>query len=262
MARHYGAPAAEGGSSLTIGGKLTNEGSVQFGSGNDTLSVSETVKVGSLNNVQTSWGTGSISLSGNLADSHYLLLDVTTGAAGFGTAGKLTGNVTLNGDAAIEFASGQITSIQGSLDEVSSAARIADASNLSANSALTGLTSVSGRLTLESGARLSATGSVTNSGQIFVDQNTGEAGSSLTIAGRLTNEGSVQFGSGNDTLSASETAKVGLLNNVQTSSGTGSISLFGNLADSNYLLLDVTTGAAGFGTAGVLSGNVTYRRRN
>jgi hypothetical protein len=39
------------------------------------------------------------------------LLDATAGSAGFGAAGVLSGNVRLAGDSAIEFKSGQITSL-------------------------------------------------------------------------------------------------------------------------------------------------------
>ena len=39
------------------------------------------------------------------------LLDLTTGVAGFGTAGVLSDNVTVGYDSAIEFGSGEITSL-------------------------------------------------------------------------------------------------------------------------------------------------------
>ena len=91
----------DGGSSLTLAGALTNSGSLAIG--NATLSASDKVTAASLDN------TGSIHLTGSSANQ--ALLDVTAGSAGFGTAGVLSGNVRLAGDSAIEFASGQITSL-------------------------------------------------------------------------------------------------------------------------------------------------------
>jgi hypothetical protein len=52
--------------------------------------------------------TGSIALTGS--SSNQALLDVS-GSAGFGAAGVLSGHVRLAGDSAIEFKSGEITSL-------------------------------------------------------------------------------------------------------------------------------------------------------
>ena len=93
----------DGGSSLTLAGALTNSGFLTIG--NTTLSASDEVTAAALDN------TGSINLTGSSANQ--ALLDVTAGGAGFGTAGILSGNVDLSGDSAIEFASGQITSLAG-----------------------------------------------------------------------------------------------------------------------------------------------------
>ncbi|HTV34282.1 MAG TPA: hypothetical protein VME69_14505, partial [Methylocella sp.] len=64
------------------------------------------------------------------SSSEQALLDVR-GAAGFGTAGTLTGTVDLTGNSAIEFASGQITTIASgaTLDLNGPAAFIEDASS-------------------------------------------------------------------------------------------------------------------------------------
>ena len=59
--------------------------------------------VGGLANV------GTIYVTGSYVDQ--ALLDVTGGVAGFGTAGTVTGTVSLSGDSAVEFASGQITTV-------------------------------------------------------------------------------------------------------------------------------------------------------
>jgi hypothetical protein len=85
----------DGGSSLTVGGKLTNNGSLIIG--NTTLSASDEITAALLDN------THNISLNGSGAGR--ALLDVTS-SAGFGTTGVLSGNVELTGDSAIKFAKG------------------------------------------------------------------------------------------------------------------------------------------------------------
>jgi hypothetical protein len=94
------------------------------------------------------------------------LLDVTTGAAGFSTAGTLTGNVNVGTDSAIEFLSGQISTIaagsQLRLGSAGNSAFIEDSTALGSNSALTGLGDIAGSLDLV-GAAVTTTGSVTNS---------------------------------------------------------------------------------------------------
>ena len=125
-----------------MGGTLTNSRSLAIG--NTTLSASDKVTAASLDN------TGSIYLYGSGANQ--ALLDVTTGSAGFGTAGVLSGYVHLSGDSAIEFASGEITSLADCayLHLIGSDAFIEDSTALGSNSALTGLAaSVSrGRLSI------------------------------------------------------------------------------------------------------------------
>ena len=127
--------SGDGGSSLTVGGTLTNSGTLAIG--NAKLSASDEVTAASLDN------TGSINLTGSSADQ--ALLDVT-GSAGFGTAGVLSGTVELAGDSAIEFASGQITSLAASahLTLNGNDAFIEDSTALGSNSALTGLASIGG----------------------------------------------------------------------------------------------------------------------
>ena len=70
-----------------------------------------------------------------------------TGGAGFGTAGVLSGYVELSGDSAIEFASGQITSLAAGalLILYGNDAFIEDSTALGSNSALTGLARRRGR---------------------------------------------------------------------------------------------------------------------
>ena len=193
--------------------------------------------------------TGGIRLLGSSANQ--ALLDVA-GSAGFGTAGVLSGHVRLTGDSAIEFASGQITSLaDGALLRLNgNDAFIEDSTALGSNSALRGLASIGGfeaMLNLENGASVSTTGSLINHGDIEIDVDRGGGGSSLTLAGALTNSWSLQIG--NAALSASDKVTAASLDNANTISLTGS--------GANQALLDVTAGSAGFGVAGVLSGEVT-----
>ena len=102
-----------------------------------------------------------------------------------------TGGVFLGNNALLEFKSGQITTVNGTLELDGANARIADAGKLTSNSALTGLSSVSGNFWLQNGASVSTTGdvSVTGNGTLNLDGNNagGSGGSSLTIGGNLTN---------------------------------------------------------------------------
>ena len=98
------------------------------------------------------------------------LLDVTTGAAGFGTAGTLTGTVDLTNDSAIEFASGQISTIAAASQLLLNGnnAYVEDGTSGS-NSALTGLATVTGSLYLANGAKVSTTGALADSGILSID---------------------------------------------------------------------------------------------
>ena len=197
--------------------------------GNATLSAPDEVTAASLDN------TGWIYLTGSSANQ--ALLDVTAGSAGFGTAGVLSGYVRLAGDSAIEFKSGEITSLAAGshLGLVGNDAFIEDSTALGSNSALTGLASIgAGALfALHDGAAVSTTGALANDGNVHLDTNGGDGGSSLTLAGALTNSG--ELGIGNATLSASDKVTATSLDN------TGSIQLTGSSA--NQALLDVTRAA-------------------
>jgi hypothetical protein len=122
-------------------------------------------------------------------------LDVA-GRAGFSTAGTLTGHVSLSHNVLVEFGSGKITTIaSGSqLDLDGANAFVADASDTSSNSALTGLRTVAGSLALANGATVTTSGPLTNSGAITLDWSLREGGSLLNIKGTLTNDGRVQIG--------------------------------------------------------------------
>jgi hypothetical protein len=142
-----------------------------------------------------------------------------TGVAGTGATGVLSGYVNLYGDSAIEFLSGQISTIAASsqLNLQGPNAFIEDSTALGSNSALAGLAKVSGSLFLQ-GAAVSPTGALTNSGFIGLDY-TGGGGSSLPIDGMLTNTGTLNIGA--SFLSASDSVAAKTFVNSATVDLTG-----------------------------------------
>jgi hypothetical protein len=227
-----------GGTILNIGGTLNNAGLLQVG--NASLSAPDEVMAAALDN------TGKILLNGSSANQ--ALLDVN-GTAGFGAAGVMSGYARLDGDSAIEFASGEITSLAASAQLLlhGNDAFIEDSKALGSNSALTGLASIGDRasFSLRDEAAVSTNGALVNDGHIRLDFVGGDGGSRLTVGRTLTNNDFLTIG--NATLSASDKVTVASLDN------TGSILLAGS--GTHQALLDVT-GTAGFGMAGVLSGYV------
>jgi hypothetical protein len=163
--------ADSGGSTLTVGGTLTNSHDLIII--NNALSAPDEVTAAALDN------TGLINLGGSSADP--VLVDVT-GSAGFGTAGALSGDVILQ-NSAIEFAGGQISTIAtGAQLTLAEDGYIEDSTTLGSNSALTGLANVSGGLYLANGASVSTKGALTNNGVVSIgDGGSGE--SSLTVGG-------------------------------------------------------------------------------
>jgi hypothetical protein len=132
---------ANGGSSLTTGA-LSNDGYIQIGPGDNSLTAKSTIDASSVTNyIGTTLGTiaitGSSTVKATLDDA---------AAAGLGAANTLIGSVNLSGDALLEFASGQITTIDSNseLSLSGSDAFVADAGTLTSNSALTGLATIDG----------------------------------------------------------------------------------------------------------------------
>ena len=226
--------AGDGGTVLSIG-TLTNGGFLSIG--NPTLSASDEVTAAALDNAK-----GKLQLFGSSANQ--ALLDVTAGSAGFGTTGVLRGHVRLVGDSAIEFKSGEITSLadNAQLRLNGNDALIEDSTALGSNSALTGLASIGAGAIfgLHNKAVVSTTGALVNNGQVRLDLVDGDGGSSLTVGGTLTNNSYLYIG--NATLSASDEVAAAALDN------TGVIYMVGS--DANQALLDVTAGSAGSGRRG------------
>jgi hypothetical protein len=157
-----------GGSSLTIGGTLTNSSTNGNGVsvGNTGISSADTLTVngtGGLSNGSSS----EINIEGSATVQ--ATLNVANAAAGFGTAGVETGTVFLENDALLEFKSGQITTVNGELWLDGAKSFVADAGTLGSNSALTGLTTISGDFFLENGATVAPTSNVSVSGNGLIE---------------------------------------------------------------------------------------------
>ena len=113
-----------GGSSLTIGGTLTNSSTNGYGLyiGNSGITSADTVTVNGAGGLSN---TGYITIIGSA--SVRSTLDIADAAAGFGTKGVETGTVVLENDALLEFKSGEITTINGWLQLDGASAHVADA---------------------------------------------------------------------------------------------------------------------------------------
>ncbi|MBV9860284.1 MAG: hypothetical protein JO038_09310, partial [Alphaproteobacteria bacterium] len=217
-----------GGSTLTIGGTLTNSSYVFIG--NTGLSADTTVSAAALDDSSGIY----IEVTGNTNAG-------TTNQASLEIAGAapvtLTRNLILQGDALVDFGSGGIATIasgaelelQGSEARVSSGTTPTDTAT---STALTGLTDIVGELDLRGnapaagGATVTTTTDLDNSGNLFVDYDGyGDGGSTLSIAGTLTNSTNVQIGntglSGDTTVSAAALVNTGqIFLTGNTNSGT------------------------------------------
>jgi len=144
----------------------------------------------------------------------------------------LTGTVDLTNDSAIEFASGQISTI-GAASQLlldGNNAYVEDGTSGS-NSALTGLANVTGSLYLGNGAKVSPTGALADSGLLSIDDYAyGEGGSTLSIAKGLTNTGALDIG--NSGLSSSDSVTAASFVN------SGTVDLTG--AGTNFAALNVS----------------------
>ena len=235
----FGIGAAAGGSNLAVGGTLTNSGAVSLGTARqaqpDTVTAAGFVNTGLLR-----LGSGSAGYATSVLD--------IAGPAGFGTAGVVTGHVLLYEGSLIDFTRGGITSIpqDGELRVLGADSFVAVGGATTSNSALTGLMSNAGAFSLGAGATVAVTGNLSNSGNIRVDFAVdGTGGGVLAVGGTLTNSGNLNIGAFNQTAPDTVTA-AGLVN-------TGIIALGPRSGAAS--VLDIGA-AAGFGTAGVVTGQV------
>ena len=169
-----GSISLKAGAILDVTGALTNTGG---------LSISQAASVCTV---------GTLSNSGSISDNG--TIDVTSGVAGFGTAGTVTGSVS-DSFGNVEFASGQISTIAAGSSLSLNSGFIEDSTALGSNSALTGLSNVAGSLYLVS-APVSTTGALANSGLISIGAQSRRRLDSLSIAGALTNTGRLDIGCG------------------------------------------------------------------
>jgi hypothetical protein len=172
-----------------------------------------------------------------------------------------TGTVFLQNDALLEFQSGQINTINGELFLDGANARVADVSDTTHNSALTGLTSVasvsggSGFFFLQNGASVNPSGNLTISGNGMIELDGpnigGGGGSSLTVGGTLTNSSTNGNGLdiGNTGISSADSLTV---NGSGGLSNTGVINLAGGSASATANLR-VNGAATNSGTVNINS---------
>ena len=172
---------AGSGSTLTIGGTLTNTANGSFNIGYFNLFADSTVTAAALSNA------GRINLAGSTS------AQATLNIAGPAPA-TLTGNVNLQGSALLEFGSGGITAIASGarleLFGFNGEPRVAISGDTGANSALAHLSSNAGVLTLYQTVPLTTDPGtdLSNSGTILV------SGGTLALGGVLTNTGVLTVG--------------------------------------------------------------------
>ena len=205
-----------GGSSLTIGGTLTNSGYLYIGS--TSLTKATTVKAAALAS------TGTIYLNEGTGAAATATLDIT-GAA----PATLSGTYNLSGNALLEFASGGVTAIGSGANVTLNGpkALVALSGAPTTNSALTGLASNAGALYLNGGEALTTTVGLDNTYYLELDQ-TGSGGSSLTIGGTLTNEYYLYVG--NNTSLATATTVNATTVNAAALSNYGTVFLYSDNA--------------------------------
>ncbi len=229
--------SGSGGSSLSIGGGLTNTygGVFRVGSAGNTSPTSVTIN----GPLTTYAGSGFSSVAGGMSATNGTVA-LTGGTSTQATINvqsaapsTLTGNYQISNDALLEYASGGITAIAGvNADTVGSDAsslvlnganaRVALAGSTTFSSALTGLASNAGTLTII-GSTLSTNSGVNfiNAGILAVDTG-GSGGSTVNFGGTLANTGQGGIGIGNASLTASTTVTAGSLY-LNTLSGSLSI---------------------------------------
>ncbi len=242
--------SGSGGSSLTIGGALTNS-SYYFAVGNSSLTKATTVTAASLAN------TGTIDLTGGATVA--ATLDIS-GAA----PATLNGSYTLSGHALLEFGGGAVTAIGigSGLTLNGPKALVALKSGLATNSALTGLADNAGTLVLENGAVLTTTVGLTNTGPVYVDSYySSSGGSSLTVGGTLTNEDDFYIGYyGNNTAATTVSAvaldNFGFLDLYSGAKAAATLKVAGAFGNGRNDTVQVDYGGAG-GSTLTIGGRLT-----
>ena len=225
---YFDSSSGSGGSTLTVGGELTNNGTIFITPTGDN----DIVTAGSVDD--TGEYQSELYLDGSSASE----LEVTSAASLDGDPGDgvLVGDVQLSGDSLIDFASGQISEIaaDSSLELTGNSAFVASGGATTSNSALQGPLTIEGDATLdlENGANLTLSALTVNEGFLDLDYNGGAGLSELTVSGTLRNVGTVTngqvtssggivIGDPNGTLSSNDVVNAGSVDNG------GLITLFG-----------------------------------
>jgi|GEM_PF-4554476 len=162
-----------GGTNISINGTLSNSGTIGIGSF-QLIRASSSLTVGGLNN------TGSITLKSG-SDIYTATLDVQDAAPT-----TLTGTVNVGRNSLLKYASGGITAIaSGAALNLDSTGVVALSSNTGGNTALSGLASNAGTLSLRDHAALATSSGVefVNSGTVAIELGV------LALGGTLTNSG-------------------------------------------------------------------------
>ncbi len=243
-----------GGSTVTVGGVLTNNGTLSIGNTSQTKATKVTAAGLA--------GTGTVDLSGGATAAAQATLDVT-GAA----PATLNGAYSLVGNALLEFGSGGVSAIGSgaSLTLNGPKALVALSSGLTSNSALSGLASNAGTVILENGAALATTVALDNTGIAYVDYYYGSTGgSSLTVGGALTNEDGLYIGYyGNNaattTVSAAALSNFGTLY-LYSNTAAATLKVAGAFSNGRNDIVYVDNSGAGGSTVtvgGVLTNNGT-----
>ncbi len=184
----------DGGSTLTVGKSIVNEGRLWIGVENGDRSATSTLTATRIDNTG-----GQIVLQGD--GSNQALIDIK-GAASLGSAsGLLDGIVNLEGDGAIEFASGKLTTIDSdaALTVYGSQNFIEDSGALGSNSALK-ITTDNGDWNLYEGAAAAiASLTVGSTGYLLINSNGTGGASTLTISGKLDNQSTIDLSGGDST---------------------------------------------------------------
>ena len=204
--------STEGGSTLTVAGTLTNTGFINIGPPSGNLSANTTLIASALT------GTGSVGMFGG--GTAQAVFDIAAAAPAV-----LAYTLSMFGHSLLEYGSGEIGTIASgvSLELDGPSGFVADASDTTSNSALTGLAENDGTLRFLNGASVGLTGNFLNAGGLLLDGDgfSTEGGSTLTVAGTLTITDAISVGPPSGNLSANTTLIAAAL------TGTGSVGMFG-----------------------------------
>ncbi len=246
-----------GGSIATLGGALNND-SGTLNIGNAGLGASTKVTAAGLSNTG-----GTIEITGNTTPGTTDQASLAVAASAPATS---PGNISLAGDALLQFTG--TSSIQAigagtTLALDGAQARVALSSSPASNSALTGLSSNTGALTLLNGASVTTIGvGLSNTGAVSVDGglDAGGGGGSLSLGGSLTNNAGATLAIGNGGLTASSTVAATSLSNSGTVSldgngaAHGALTLAGGLTNSGTVNVDNSFGGEVGGSIATLGG--------